>query len=65
MTSTLIFVFFFFVNRPYWQKSALGLKWKVRKIETDGAKSEEVIAKKRGLTGSEIHSSMLTFSRPI
>ena len=28
----------------------------MRKFESDRAKSEEVIAKKRGLTGSEIHS---------
>ena len=29
----------------------------MRKFESDRAKSEEVIAKKQGLTGSEIHSS--------
>ena len=31
----------------------------MRKFESDLAKSEEVIAKKRGLTGSEIHSRTL------
>ena len=34
----------------------LGLNEVWRKFESDRAKSEEVIAKKRGLTGSEIHS---------
>ena len=32
----------------------------MRKFESDWAKSEEVIAKKRGLTGSEIHSSRIS-----
>ena len=31
---------------------------KCDKFESDRAKTEEVIAKKRGLTGSEIHSSV-------
>ena len=30
----------------------------MRKFESDRAKSEKVIAKKRGLTGSEIHSKL-------
>ena len=48
--------FWYFVKRPYWWISALGLKWMVWKFGTNRAKSEEVIAKKQGLTGSEIHS---------
>ena len=58
--------FWYFVKRPYWWISALGLKWMVWKFGTNWAKSEEVIAKKQGLTGSEIHSrivsSTLTFA---
>ena len=52
--------FWYFVKRPYWWISALGLKCKVWKFGTNWAKSEEVIAKKQGLTGSEIHSRCLT-----
>ena len=48
----------YFVKRPYWWISALGLKCKVWKFGTHWAKSEEVIDKKQGLTGSEIHSNV-------
>ena len=49
--------FWSFVKRPYWWISALWLKCKVWKFGTNWVKSEKVIAKKQGLTGSEIHSN--------
>ena len=52
--------FWYFVKRPYWWISALGLKWMVWNFGTNWAKSEEVIAKKQGLTGSEIHSRWIS-----
>ena len=38
--------FWYFVKRPYWWISALGLKWMVWKFGTNWAKSEEVIPQK-------------------
>ena len=43
--------FWYFVKRPYWWISALGLKCKVWKFGTNWAKSEEVIAKNRASRG--------------
>ena len=57
MTSTLIIDFL--LTDHIDRNRRLGATESVRKFESDRAKSEEVIAKKRGLTGSEIHSRYL------
>ena len=43
--------FLYFVKRPYWWISALGLKWMVWKFETNCDYFEEVIAEKTGPHG--------------
>ena len=49
--------FWYFVKRPYWQKLALELKYRLPKFQANWTKIEEIIAEKQGLMGSEMHSS--------
>ena len=48
--------FWYFVKRPYWQKLALELKYRLPKFQANWTKIKEIIAEKQGLMGSEIHS---------